>query len=104
MKAVTIYLLLALTTMGCTNNTETNELPFTSTAKIIGLDQAECVCCGDWLIEIDNDQTRYQFKKLPENTTIDLQNTQFPISVKLNWKLDEDTCFPHIIIEQIELN
>ena len=91
--------------LSCNNHDTSDKIQFKSTGEILGLDEALCICCGDWKIKIDNDQNDYQFITLPQNSNIDLQNAQLPISVKLNWRLDENsTCANHIIVEQIDLN
>jgi len=107
MKIIIHIVLICLVgiSLSCNNDDSNNEMEFKSIANLEGHDIALCLCCGDWLIKIENDQNRYQFKNLPQDSNIDLQNVQFPISVKLNWRLDENSACPnYIIIEQIELN
>lgn len=88
---------------------------YESTATIIGRDMALCACCGDWKIIIDNIVYPanivlpfvHQFKFLPANAAIDLATATFPLNVKINWSVDNNTCNSEndrIIIDDIALN
>ena len=58
-----------------------------------------------WRLVDKIEENFYNFYNLPETSNIDLPNSTFPISVKLNWSLDQNSfCPDDIIIEQIELN
>lgn len=73
---------------------------YNSKGTIIGLDSRACICCGGWMINIDNQQ--YQFNSLPENSTINLNNEKFPLPVRLDWKLNTIGCPNTITIERIK--
>lgn len=87
---------------------------YESTATIIGQDMALCACCGDWQIIIDNMVYPantllpfvHQFKFLPGNSTINLSTATFPLNVKINWSIDNNTCYGNgrIVIDDIALN
>lgn len=88
---------------------------YESTATITGRDMALCACCGDWKIVIDNMVYPininlpfiYQFKFLPANSNINLETATFPLNVKINWSIDNNTCngdFGRIVIDDIILN
>jgi len=107
MKKIIFTVLICLIgiSINCNNDNSTDVLELKSTAEIIGQDIALCLCCGDWIIKIDNEQNNYQFISLPQDSNIDLQNATFPVSVKLNWSFDKNSsCSNHIIINKIELN
>lgn len=61
---------------------------YQSTAVITGPDIRECICCGGYLIEI-NDST-YNFDMLPADSKIDLNTETFPLQVKLDWSNDRE--------------
>jgi len=77
---------------------------YESTGIIYGLDLANCGCCGNWLIEIDENGERDQFLALPQGSGIDLEKAVFPLEVKLNWRIDESSTCSFILIEDIELD
>ena len=88
---------------------------YENTATIIGQDMALCACCGDWKIIIDNMVYPanvplpfvHQFKFLPASSNIDLSTATFPLLVKINWSVDNNTCngnFGRIVIDDIALN
>ena len=66
---------------------------YNSKGTIIGLDYRACMCCGGWIINIDNHH--YLFYSLPDST-INLKNEKFPLPVRLDWKLNTNGC-PNII-------
>ena len=68
---------------------EKNDTPYQSTGTITGPDYRECICCGGYYIEIDDDTT-YNFETLPDGVDIDLNTAEFPIPVKLDWSFDRD--------------
>jgi hypothetical protein len=72
---------------------------FQSHGSITGQDYRMCACCGGWLITIDNKQ--YQFAKLPDNSSIDLNTEKFPLTVKLDWELNSTGCPNTITIFRI---
>lgn len=85
------------------NKDDDTKFEFESTAIITGLDMALCPCCGGWIINIVGQESDNRFLELPLDSDIDLGNTTFPISVKLNWSESNDFCGKGIVIESIEL-
>ena len=90
-------------------------IEYESTATIIGRDLALCACCGDWKIIIDNMVYPAnvllpfvdQFKFLPANSNINLETATLPLSVKINWSVDNNICNGlngRIVIDDIALN
>lgn len=73
---------------------------YESTVTKTGRDEALCACCGDWKIVVDNMVYPininlpfiYQFKFLPANSNINLETATFPLNVKINWSIDNNTC------------
>lgn len=63
---------------------------FMSNGTITGIDFRECVCCGGYFIDI-NDST-YRFFTIPANSEVQLENTVFPIYVKLDWVKADTVC------------
>ena len=93
--------LLLLTT--CNSDDDNNEMEFESTALISGFDMALCACCGGWIIDIDGEESENRFSELPQNSGINLETAEFPISVKLNWTASNAYCDRGVIIESLEL-
>ena len=75
----------------------------TASAKILGRDDGDCDCCGDWKIEIDGEDQVYMFKQSP-NSDIDLEHAEFPLDVTVQWVLNESVCADHVLIGRMELN
>ncbi|WP_298238419.1 hypothetical protein [uncultured Algibacter sp.] len=97
-----LVLLGLLMFTSCINDDEL-EGQFESSATISGFDMTLCACCGGWIIDIDGQEPDKRFSELPENSNIDLQNSTFPLSVKLNWSESNEYCNNGITIESIEL-
>src|SRR3970282_2155655 len=57
---------------------------------ITGYDTRECSCCGGFFIDIGT--LTYRFYTVPDNSNLNLENPDFPIYVKLDWKKDENAC------------
>jgi hypothetical protein len=59
---------------------------------ITGPDMRMCPspCCGGWYIKIDT--ITYGFDSIPRDSNFDLQNTTFPIFVKLDWERALNQC------------
>lgn len=77
------------------------EDPYMSNAKIIGLDYSMCPCCGGTKIIIDNvfnpnGNAYFLAGQLPTNFNLD-NNPQFPIEVKIDWKIDSVHCFGNYV-------
>jgi hypothetical protein len=83
-------------------NDDNKATEFESQGLIMGLDEALCACCGNWLILIEGEQNIDQFLELPHNSEIDLNTAVFPISVSLSWKESNSDCDFIIITEIIE--
>jgi len=82
----TLFIVLLLT--GVILSCEKEKDDYQSTAVITGPDIRECICCGGYLIEM-NDST-YNFDTLPASSNIDLSTETFPLNVKLDWSYDRD--------------
>jgi hypothetical protein len=73
---------------------------YRSNATITGPDVGMCICCGGWIIKIE-DMT-YRFDSIPAGSNINLQKDSFPINVKLDWQfISSDACLNKISIQRI---
>jgi hypothetical protein len=63
---------------------------YKSTGTITGYDLRMCICCGGWIIIIDDGQ--YLIDTIPDNSDIDLTKETFPVKVKLDWQLTNNGC------------
>ncbi|PKV48876.1 hypothetical protein ATE84_0891 [Aquimarina sp. MAR_2010_214] len=84
-------------------NSDDDEPEFESTALISGFDMTLCTCCGGWIIDIDGEESENRFSELPQNSGINLETVEFPISVKLNWTKSNEYCGQGITIESLKL-
>ncbi|HSP87344.1 MAG TPA: hypothetical protein VLN45_04375 [Ignavibacteriaceae bacterium] len=73
---------------------------FLDDGVITGVDIRECACCGGYFIDIEDNT--YRFYELPANSNIDLSNADFPIHVKIYWKVDETCLGDEIKVLSIE--
>jgi hypothetical protein len=74
---------------------------FKSSGIITGYDIRECICCGGFFIDIENET--YRFYEVPQNSRLNLDNPSFPIYVKLDWTKDPNACLgDEIIVLRIE--
>ena len=62
------------------------EYDYQSVGVITGPEVRDCICCGGFLIEIDD--STYNFDNLPSSSDIDLIEESFPIEVNLDWSND----------------
>ena len=97
--AITLIVTLCISCKSYDDKTST----YNATGIILGLDKAQCACCGNWMIQIDGEQKTRQFIALPENSDIDLNNTTFPLFVSLNWTESTSGC-KFVIISEIKAN
>lgn len=78
------------------------DVSYKNNGIITGQDDRMCMCCGGWFIDIDN--TTYRFYELPPSSELNLENKTYPILVKLNWIIKDETCLgDEIIVEDITL-
>lgn len=78
-----------------------DDIEFESKGVITGPDFRKCICCGGWFIGIGGET--YRFYELPSESDLDLENSAFPIEVKLNWHKKANACMSdEIIIEVVE--
>ena len=99
MKIIIIFSLLIITLFIASCSLGEDE--FRSNGTITGYDTRECSCCGGFYIEIDN--ATYRFYDLPNNSELNLENSTFPIYVKLDWTKDANACLgDEIIVSRIE--
>jgi len=101
--SLTIVLGLILLTSCNSDDDNSTEQEFESTALISGFDMTLCACCGGWIIDIDGEESENRFSELPQNSDIDLETAEFPISVNLNWTESNEYCGQGITIEFLEL-
>jgi hypothetical protein len=79
-----------------------DETAYQSTGIILGPDLGYCICCGGYVIEIENET--YHFDSLPNSSNFNLLELTFPVLVNLNWE-KERKCneFQYIEITKIEI-
>lgn len=69
----------------------TNDPKYMDSGQITGFDMRECICCGGFFINIQNET--YRSYNLPQNSKFQITTeTEFPISVRLNWTESEILC------------
>ena len=99
-----LLIVLGLTLLtNCNSDDDSTKQEFESTAVISGFDLTLCACCGGWIINIDGEESENRFSELPQNSSINLENVEFPISIKLNWTESNEYCGKGITIESLEL-
>ncbi len=106
-KCIFCVILLFITLTGCNSNHSENANPlikYKSTGFIIGQDLALCPCCGNWIIKINGIENNIQTVEIPEGLNLNLIDAVFPIPIKLNWHLDQNSVCGYIIIDDIALN
>ena len=95
-KSLLTLTVLTLTILSCKKDQEYN-----SNGEIIGYDAKMCPCCGGAEITIDgiqnpNGSGYFLVGELPSNFTIG-NNPKFPITIKLDWKVDTARCFGNYV-------
>ena len=77
----------------------------TSNGLITGPDSRECVCCGGYFIEINKTTYRFNNEELPDGSiNFDLIDAKFPIKVRVQWHLKEESCLgDEILITKISI-
>jgi len=97
MKKISVFALLILL-LSCANNDDSTK-NYKSEGIITAIDFTECLCCGGYIIEIENNGYHF-FDEFPNKENLDLEN--LPIKVKLDWELISGTCDNFISISAIE--
>ncbi len=89
-----ILLFVLIISVACSTDDD-NEKIYRSTGVIEGVDNGKCLCCGGYIIIID--EKRYLAPdELPNKENLDLEN--LPIKVKLDWELKNEDCDNHITV------
>ena len=87
--------------LGIALSCENNDHEFQSTALITGTDLRYCMCCGGYLITLED--STFNFDSLPSASGIDLTTETFPVAVELDWSYDKKCgSIQYIKIERIE--
>lgn len=97
-----IFCFIGLSFSFCGNDDD-GVITYESQGTILGLDVAQCGCCGNWLLTIGDDLRIRQFQTFPENSDIDLSTVEFPLAVRFNWSETNIDCVDHIIIDAIDV-
>lgn len=73
-----------------------------SVGTITGFDARMCMCCGGWIININD--VVYLIDSMPKDSEIDVNTATFPITVELEWKLIDGACstFNRISVKTIK--
>jgi hypothetical protein len=97
MKIVRIVFILFIM-IACTKENDN----YKSVGTITGIDYRMCVCCGGWIIYIKD--VRYLIDSMPKNSSLNLAEETFPITVKLDWQLVSNGCgaFNGITVQRIK--
>lgn len=103
---ILITFIFTLVVFNCNSDDDSIKIQYESTAKIIGQDLTLCACCGGWIIEIDGASTSYRFEELPQGSNVNLEQSNLPVDVQLNWTIANDcTSIVWITIDDIvEIN
>jgi len=95
-----VFCIIGLGLSSCGNDDDA-AITYESQGTILGLDVAQCACCGNWLLTIGDNLRIRQFQTLPENSDIDLNTVEFPLAVRFNWSETNGDCIDHVTIEAI---
>jgi hypothetical protein len=97
MKIVRIVFILFIM-IACTKENDN----YKSVGTITGIDYRMCVCCGGWIIYIKD--VRHLIDSMPKNSSLNLAEETFPITVKLDWQLVSNGCgaFNGITVQRIK--
>jgi hypothetical protein len=76
-----------------------------SNGTILGGDMRLCGCCGGLVIEIDDKTYRFFNDELPPGSiNFETADVDFPLEVKVQWKLKKDGCMgDEILITKIKI-
>lgn len=85
MKALRIVFLVFIM-IACTKE----DKGYKSVGTITGIDARLCMCCGGWIINIED--VVYLIDSMPKDSDIDITNATFPITVELDWQLIDGAC------------
>ena len=55
-----------------------------ATGTITGMNLDKCACCWGWLVNIGGKE--YKFDKIPEGSSLNVNNITYPLNVKIEWK------------------
>ena len=97
MKATRIILFVFIV-IACTKEKENDN--YKSVGTILGYDMTLCGCCGGWIINIED--VSYLTDTIPDDSSINLQNEKFPITVKLDWQMNDKGCLNKITVQRIK--
>src|SRR5665647_3389097 len=97
MKVIGIIFLVFIM-MACTKEGD----DYKSVGTITGIDGTMCGCCGGWIINIED--VRYLIDSMPDNSSLNLAEELFPVTVKLDWQLVNNGCsfFGRITVQRIK--
>jgi len=78
-----------------------NEPAYMNNAQITGYDLRLCVCCGGYVVTIDNvpnpnGSTFFLAGQFPSNFVLDA-NPTYPVAIKLDWQTDTAKCYGNYI-------
>lgn len=105
MKSLFLFIAFLGIVFSACKNDGLSSSSFMAEGKIVGGDPRNCACCGGWFLETA-DTTFFLFDRLPDGSTIDLNNATFPIQVKFDYEADTSYCgvwLNKIILTDIEL-
>lgn len=101
-KIFALLLMCTLFIAACNKNTNSNALTKDSIIQaaisegtITGMDGRKCACCWGWLIKIDGKE--YKFDKIPETSSLDINNISYPKTVKIEWQDAQGDCSGQLI-------
>lgn len=85
MRAKAIFLLFTiLMVLSCEKNTYENS------GTITEKDSRKCMCCGGYIVEINETQYHFEKAELPDEFTFD--DNQMPLKIEPDYKLKNDDC------------
>jgi hypothetical protein len=98
MMKVLLLTAILIIMLSCSDNVNNNDnlIP----AVITGPDYRDCVCCGGWIILIDS--INYNFDRVPEGSSINLDNEKFPLNVNVLWMVDTIPCGNRILLKKLQ--
>ncbi len=93
-----LILILILFAIFIFSSCQKNDLNYVG--KITEQDFSKCVCCGGFLLKIDNNQYNIFEQNLPSNN-LDLKNAKLPMKVSLNFTIPTSGCENFIEVQKI---
>ncbi len=87
---ISVLLIIGTSISSCNKDDESRAqvIEYESMGVLFGFDASRCICCGSWIVKLEDTLIDYRIEVFPED--FEVNSDELPREIEINWTLNRD--------------